>query len=152
MGRGIRHIFKMAAALVTGLASSACTMETSEDWNISVPYTLEVSGFVVDTYNKEKPDPVAGVSVNLLSFSYDDPDSPHGKASAMTSRDGAFKLSWTESEGAVHILSVEGGVIEGNAYKPYEMTINLFSGSIVYDSSRNIYKLEDLVVVLERDP
>ena len=51
----------MAAALVTGLASSACTMETSEDWNISVPYTLEVSGFVVDTYNKEKPDPVAGV-------------------------------------------------------------------------------------------
>ena len=69
----------------------------------------------------------------------------------MTSRDGAFKLSWTESEGAVHILSVEGGVIEGNAYKPHEMTINLFSGSIVYDSSRNIYKLEDLVVVLERD-
>ncbi|MGM9742667.1 MAG: hypothetical protein ACI3ZC_06370 [Candidatus Cryptobacteroides sp.] len=151
MKRGIRHIFKMAAALVTGLASSACTMETSETWEITVPYTLEVSGYVVDTYNKEKPEPVAGAAVNLLSYPSGNLDSPHGKASAITAKDGSFKISWTESEGGVHVLSVEGGVIGGTSYKTYEMTINLYSGSIVHDSSRNTYKLEDLVIVLERE-
>ena len=141
----------MAAALVTGLASSACTMETSVKWDITVPYTLEVQGFVVDTYNKEKPEPVAGATVNLLTFPSGNADSPRGKASAITSKDGSFRISWTESEGGVHVLSVEGGVIGGNGYKTYEMTINLYSGSIVHDSSKNTYKLEDLVIALERE-
>lgn len=92
--KGVLKYLTFTAALAAGLLLSGCTVEDSGGKMVAVPFTLEVSGVVVDVAGHK---PVGGYN-----------------------------------------------------YRPYNMELNIYSGSPGYNSDSSTYTISDLVVNLER--
>ena len=148
--KGVLKYLTFTAALAAGLLLSGCTVEDSGGKMVAVPFTLEVSGVVVDVAGHK---PVGGAELVLTSYMPEDTDrtTPIGEAKGMSNADGTFKVTWKEHiKGTVHILHFAGGVVGGYNYRPYNMELNIYSGSPGYNSDSSTYTISDLVVNLER--